>query len=203
MNSECDKLALHFKYCALIALLAFIAMATERWSQKETFTTYLSNAATMTSLLLGVVAIFYSFISNDSLSRSLGSISTVSTEVQGARHQIGQFLDLTKSATDASASNTTLVQAASQNLTTNLESLQQTLKAIADQNTTLRELVAVLPSRLEVLESKVGDVAEALGEKPPQAQSALTPEDISARAIERLLCLCRQDAGVGKQILKY
>jgi len=187
MTNECDKLALHFKYCALIALMAFIALATERWSEKESFTTYLSNAATMTSLLLAVVAIFYSFISNDSLSRSLGSITTVSTEVQGARQQIVQFLDLTRSATEASSANTALVQTASQDLTTNLLSLRETLEAIASQNGTLRDFVSVLPTRLEQIESKVGDVAKALGEKPAQAVPTLTPSDISERAVSRFL----------------
>ena len=61
MEQSCEKLSLHFKYCGFIAVMVVVAIATERWSTSKDFTTYLSNAATMTSLLLGVVAIFYSF----------------------------------------------------------------------------------------------------------------------------------------------
>lgn len=182
-----DTLALHFKYCAFIAIMMIVAVATDRWSEKPDFTVYLSNAATMTSLLLAVVAIFYSFVSNDSLSRSLGGITAISSEVQGARQQIGQYLDLTRSAADASSHNAALLRDASQAVTASLASLDDTLRAIAGQNQTLQELVGTLPTRIDQLESKVGDVAKALGEKPAQTQTAPSPNDISASAVEKFL----------------
>lgn len=76
--------------------MVIIAIATEKWSSKGEFTTYLSNAATMTSLFLGVVAIFYSFVSNDSMSRSLGSITTITSEVGAVRDEINNFVGITK-----------------------------------------------------------------------------------------------------------
>lgn len=187
MNVDYDRLALHFKYSALIALLLLIAVATDRWSAKPDFTTYLSNAATMTSLLLGVVAIFYSFISNDSMSRSLGSISTVSADVQAARHDIAQFVDTTKNTNETAASNLALVRDSSDALGASLAQLEQTLGKISEKNESLQTLVASLPTRFDQLESKVGDVAKAIGEKPQQAQPAPTPDDISPKVIGRFL----------------
>lgn len=187
MNNNCDKLALHFKYCAFIALMVVIAVSTDRWTDKQGFTTYLSNAATMTSLLLGVVAIFYSFISNDSMSRSLGSITTVSSEVRDARTQIETFVELTKAATDESAKNTGLVHDTSVTLSTSLTSLDETLHAISSQNETLKMLVANLPTRIDQLESKFVDVAKAIGEKPQKSEPPLASGDIPKQVIQRFL----------------
>lgn len=187
MNVNAEVLSLHFKYCALIAVMIIIAIATERWSSSKEFTTYLSNAATMTSLLLGVVAIFYSFVSNDSMSRSLGSISTITTEIRDVRNEIGGFVDLTKQATVTSSNNTELMRDASATLTTSMASLNETLVLLSTQNETLKGLVSSLPTQIDQLDTKVDEVAKAIGEKPQQNQLAVTPTDISVRAIERFL----------------
>lgn len=187
MNADAERLGLHFKYCALIAVMLVIAIATERWSSSKEFTTYLSNAATMTSLFLGVVAIFYSFVSNDSMSRSLGSITTITTEVRDVRNEIEDFANLTKQATDVSSSNTALVRDASATLTTSLTSFHETLNALSTQNETLKGLVSSLPTRIEQLETKVGDVAKAIGEKPQQEVPPVTAADLSDRAVDRFL----------------
>lgn len=183
MEQSSEKLALHFKYCGFIAVMIVVAIATERWSTSKDFTTYLSNAATMTSLLLGVVAIFYSFISNDGMSRSLGSITLVSTEVRETREDIKQFSKLTQDATRESQSNTASVQKASSDLSQSLGLLSGTLGQLSEQNDALKNLISALPTRMDQLEAKFGDVAKAVGEKPqpaqpPQATDAPVPVNI-------------------------
>lgn len=164
-----------------------IAIATDRWSEKPDFTTYLSNAATMTSLLLGVVAIFYSFISNDSMSRSLGSITTVSSDVQVARHEIAQFVATAKTTNETNEKTTNLVNNSSAILTASISKLEITLSEISNQNKTLNSLLGGIPTRFDQLESKVEDVAKVLGEKPLQPNTATTPSDISPDAITAFL----------------
>lgn len=187
MDNNFEKLALHFKYCALIAVMILVFLATERWSGNKDFTTYLSNAATMTSLLLGVVAIFYSFISNDGMSRSLGSISTVTDEVRDVRADIQKFAEQTKVSTETAAANNTLVKGASTELSTTMTSLAETLGALSSQNDTLKDLVASLPTRIDQLENKFGDVAKAIGEKPQQIQAQTASEEISAKVVQNFL----------------
>lgn len=187
MNQSCEKLSLHFKYCGFIAAMAIVMIATEKWSVNKDFTIYLSNAATMTSLLLGVVAIFYSFISNDGLSRSLGSINTISTEVRGIREEIEEFSQLTQDATDESASNAVLVREASSTLSHSLGSLSSTLQRISEQNETLNGLISVLPMRIDQLETKFGDVAKAIGEKPQAHQTTASIEPIPPNNVEKFL----------------
>ncbi len=187
MDLSREQLSLHFKYCGFIAVMIVVAIATEKWSASNDFTTYLSNAATMTSLLLGVVAIFYSFVSNDGMSRSLGSITTVSSEVRGVREEIAQFATLTQAATRESQNNTVSVRNASSDLSQSIGLLSVTLQQLSEQNDALKELVSALPVRMDQLEAKFGDVAKAVGEKPQPAQP---PQPVEAPApvnIERFL----------------
>lgn len=188
--SNCDdKSKLHLKYWIFILTLFIVGIATDRWTAQKDFTVYLSNAATMTSLLLGLVAIFYSFISNDGLSRSLGSITTVADEVGETRHQIEKYVTQTKEATDLSSENAVLLKVASGDVTFALTSLNATLKEITEQNSSLQELVSALPTRFDQLESKVVGVANSIGEKPARTVSAdvASSQDISADVVSLFL----------------
>ena len=197
MANDTDKLTLHFMYSVLILLMVLIAVATDRWTSQAHFTEYLGNAATMTSLVLGLVAIFYSFISNDSLSKSLGSITTVSSEVKESKEQITRYLDLTKNATIAGAESAELLERASNDITLNLSSLTSTLNAISEKNDALQSLVSNLPSRFEQLEVMVGDVAKAIGEKPQSA--AGSRDGIDSQAVDVFL----SRASLSNNLLTY
>lgn len=185
--TEAERIALHFKYCTLILVMIVVAVATDRWTAQKDFTTYLSNAATMTSLVLGLVAIFYSFIANDGLSKSLGSIATVSADVRESKSEIAKYVDLTKETTAVGATNAALLIGASDEVKSSLSTLDATLRAISTQNEHLQSLVTSLPSRIDQLESKVGDVAKVLGEKTPQPGTAASSADISTRVVELFL----------------
>lgn len=187
METKLDRLKLHFKYSVVIAVMLLIFTATEKWSGNDDFTTYLSNAATMTSLLLGVVAIFYSFISNDGMSRSLGSIATVSDEVREVRGEIEEFSNLTREATAESANNTVLVRNASDSLTASLEQLSVTLRKISDENNALQGLISDIPSRFEKLELRLGDVANNWGERPQSGEKTSVVNEIPATFIDEFI----------------
>lgn len=187
MSNNTESLVLHFKYCALIAVMLLVFLATERWSANKDFTTYLSNAATMTLLLLGIVAIFYSFISNDGMSRSLGSISTVASEVREVRGDIQKFAEQTQISAETATTNNTIVRAASSELSGTMTSLTETLNAISSQNETLKDLVAKLPSRIDQLETKFEDVAKSITEKPQQLQPPTSTADIPNNVVVRFL----------------
>lgn len=186
MNDK-DILAIHFKYCMFIAVMIVIAVATERWSSSKDFTTYLSNAATMTSLFLGVIAILYSFVSNDSMARSLGSITTVTDQVREVRGQIAEYVRLTADSTQAVQSSGSEIRDASGAISDSLGSLDETLKELSSQNQELRTLLGSLPTRFEQLETKVGDFAKAVGEKPAPAQAPapITAADIAPQIVTK------------------
>jgi hypothetical protein len=159
-----SKITLHLGYWIVILVLPLILVTTEKWSAQPKFTEYLSNAATMTSLLLGLVAIIYSFVSNDGLAKSLGSINTVSDEVRKSKEQISSFVQKTESANVLGDENRKALQEISSSLSTNLEALHTALETVAAQT-------GALPSRLEKIEDSFSEITRALGTKPPVAQS--------------------------------
>jgi hypothetical protein len=160
-----ERIRIHFVYVVVILTTTIVIVATDRWSGKANFTEYLSNVATMTSLLLGLVAIFYSFVANDGLSRSLGSISTVSDEVRSSKEQIAKYVEVTSESAKTATENAHLLQSVSADVSRTLASLGETLRVVSDESHNLQALVSSLPPKLDQLETKVGDVAKALGTK--------------------------------------
>jgi len=187
MNHENEKLRIHFAYWIFILVGLLIIVATDRWSAQPKFTEYLSNAATMTSLVLGLVAIFYSFIANDGLSKSLGNITTVSDEVKQSKEQISKYLGLTQATTSAAKENADAIHALSSDVGSTLQNLSDVLAAIRTETATLNCNVSVLPERLNQLETNVIDATKTLGEKPNSPSVTDANPTISPQAAERFL----------------
>ena len=188
MNSEIEKLRLHFVYCSIILVLVIIAIATDRWTEQQKFTEYLSNAATMTSLVLGLVAIFYSFIANDGLSKSLGNINTISETISQTKERISEYLGLTEAATAATRISTDEMRKLSDKVEKDLAALNETLRDIGKKSELLHGSISALPSRLDQLESNVLDATKAVSEKikSPQPTDA-TPQALDSAVVKRFL----------------
>ncbi|MDY4295906.1 MULTISPECIES: hypothetical protein [unclassified Xanthomonas] len=71
-----SNLGVHFFYVALILSLAIVLLITFDWTHLQGFTEYLSVAATVTSLVLGILAIIFGFVSSGTISQSLGSVES-------------------------------------------------------------------------------------------------------------------------------
>ena len=77
-----STLKLHFFYVTLILCAAIILLATQNWTKLPGFTDYLNVAATVTSLVLGVLAIIYSFVSSNSTNNFLGFVEASTREMR-------------------------------------------------------------------------------------------------------------------------
>lgn len=187
MDSSLEKLRIHFFYCAVILTLVIIAIATDRWTLQPKFTEFLSNAATMTSLVLGLVAIFYSFIANNGLSKSLGSIGTVSEEVRSSREQIVRQVALGAQTTKATERSAELIESASSSISANLSTLSSTLSAIQIHTEFLHGSLGDLPNRLDQLETKLLDATKVLGTKPTQPSAPLGDKSIDPAIVRSFL----------------
>lgn len=168
MNDKLEKLRLHFFYSTVILVMIIIAVATTEWTLQPKFTEFLSNAATMTSLVLGLIAIFYSFIANDGLSKSLGSIGAVSEEIKSSKEQIVQQVAAGSETTKAAERSARLIDAASSSIDSSLTSLSTTLSLIQKHTEVLHVSLADLPTRLDQLETKMIDATRSLGQKPAE-----------------------------------
>jgi hypothetical protein len=187
MKVSNEHLHIHFAYWIIILVLFIIAIATDRWTAQQKFTEYLSNAATMTSLVLGLVAIFYSFIANDGLSRSLGNINSVSSEIKEAKEKIAAYVELTNAAGATARDSAEQMQRVSQQVDSNLISLSGTLTAIRSQTDRLDDAFAALPVRLDKLESNVLDATKSLGEKAAPPAAAADAKLMDASIVKRFL----------------
>ncbi|GAA0412702.1 hypothetical protein ACFOY5_04520 [Massilia aurea] len=80
-EKEHNSLQIHFFYTVVILVGIILILATRNWTSLPGFTEYLSVAATITSLVLGVLAIIYSFVSSNSMNGSLGSIQASAQDI--------------------------------------------------------------------------------------------------------------------------
>lgn len=184
---EHEKLKLHFAYLVIILVFAMILLATGQFTPKEKFTEYLSNAATLVSVVLGLVAIFYSFISNDSLSKSLGSISNVSEQIAKTREQISIYVDRTAETGQIAESGAKLLNSATVEMKHSLSTLTEAMEAIRTQTGEFSSIVGEIPVKLEKLETTFLDAAKSFGEKP-KVKTNLAPNVIlSDPVVEKFL----------------
>jgi len=191
IDGRVEKIKLHFFYCSVILVMIIIAIATDRWTLMPKFTEFLSNAATMTSLVLGLIAIFYSFIANDGLSKSLGSIGAVSEEIKSSKEQIVRQVSAGAETTKAAERSAVLIDSASSSISSSLTSLSATLAAIQTHT-------EGLPTRLDQLETKVIDATRSLGQKPEQ-QSLSNGKIIDNKIVQNFL----EKSSIAANLLTY
>lgn len=159
----------HFFYivCFLICVIIFIASG--QWTDKPGFTSYLSNAATFTSLVLGLVAIFYSFIANDSIGKNLGGVSEA----------VKQIDTLSSSINNSIAS---------------IEEAKKTSEIIKEN---ISNLVSDLNSKISSLESSVSDVRQFRDLLDSSIKDGFTKvaDDIKSLKSEKILNSNGKDLG--------
>jgi hypothetical protein len=171
-------------------LISFtVLVMTDRWTQNRDFTQYLSNAATMTSLLLGVVAIFYSFISNNSMSNSLGSISEISKDVKKVGSQIAEYQEISGGLIDEGKRSTQAFEHASKDIKDNLHNFHSLLKAMDEKTLAMRDFMEGIPSQIVQLEEKFNKFAD---NSQKQKEVTTTIRKVKTWSLERFIS--RSDA---------
>lgn len=165
MNHKC-KSTIHYRYWLLMMAMILVAVATDRWTGKEGFTSYLSNAATITSLLLGVVAIFYSFVSNSSISTSLGSIGSISDEVTKTNKSVGEYVSLAKEIESMGRLNLQSMEVVSDEMRKGLLEFSQLLASMGEKNDDMHLLISGFPKKFNDIEIKIADAFSSDKKRP-------------------------------------
>jgi len=109
---EKKELKIHGFYIISILIAIIICLAAFQMGDNEKMIEYISFAATISSILLAVIAIIYSFYSNSAMSQSLGSLDSISREV---------------------IKNTLQMTEATENLKSKIEEIPTFLKPIEDK----------------------------------------------------------------------
>lgn len=138
---EHGYLKIHFFYVCLLLSLTIIVLVSFNWTSLEGFTDYLSVAATLTSLVLGLLAIIYSFFSSGSINQSLGSLEDASRQMRLVAQDFKVL-----------ASDSSNIQQKAENRTERLhdliENMQGALDKLASTTQSLAGSVDTLPERI-------------------------------------------------------
>jgi hypothetical protein len=155
-------LKIHFFYIVLILTLVIVFLMTDRWTNQGNFTEYLTNAGTMVSLVLALVAIFYAFITNSGLSKSLGEINKISEDFSSSNRSILSLVEKAEVITKTGSTNTDRISNISLELKENVARLETGLVSLSAQTTSLLDTVSQLPSQLGGLEKGILDTRHEL-----------------------------------------
>lgn len=186
MDDSNSRAVLHLKYnfayITLILLAVLLTVVAHKWTPQPRFTEYLSNAATLASLLLALVAIVYSFISSESISKSLGQISMISRDVRVSRDEVREFIGTAKEINIQADEGVHRFQLASAQISGELANLNQTIDSPDSHTRSLQETVIEIPVRLSQIEDRFGGLEKAVNEKhsQPDAQPPSPAQAFSA-----------------------
>ncbi|MDF0501572.1 hypothetical protein POK33_12670 [Burkholderia cenocepacia] len=155
MDGNLRNHEIHYRYWIVILVFLLIVAVTVNWTTQPKFTEYIGNAATLISLVLGVVAIFYSYISNNSLSSSLGNISTASESLKGSEIEIKSVLEHSKLLASNHQENIRKLSEISDSVQTSVLTLSRAMEEVSAKTTELQSTVREVPSQLGVIAGKL------------------------------------------------
>ena len=133
---EKNELKIHGFYIILILITIIICLSAVKMGDNEKMFNYISFAATISSILLAVIAIIYSFYSNSSMSQSLGSLDSISKDV---------------------AKNTLEMTSATEDLRKKIEEIPFYLKPIEDKADLTNSRLEQLSKSPQISSSKIMD----------------------------------------------
>ena len=148
---------IHHRYILGILSGLLVIVATTIWTEKNDFTVYLTNIATAVSLVLGLVAIFYAFISNNNLSKSIGNISNISHSITKVESKFSNFLESSVELSNNSKSSVNHIKIASNKIEKNLQTLIEILSKINEKTEFLQQTVNTIPDDLKRLRLDIED----------------------------------------------
>ena len=172
-----SRVSLHLMYVTGIAVVASIVLATFEWTPQPHFTEYISNAATLTSLVLSVVAIFYSFVSTQDLSRSLGSIAGVEREITKAQQGLTAAANDIAAGRESLSGSSVLLQRATNVLEEKLGAFHRALANVGETTTAMHASLVVVDTKVSAL----SDAMNATGHTPAASRDvSLTQHQVDA-----------------------
>lgn len=139
-----EVVQVHFFYVVLILVGVLILMATRNWTKLDGFTEYLSVAATITSLVLGILAIIYSFVTSNSTNSFLGSVESSAKEMKS----VGSDLQVVLSKGQELQIH---AQQRNEELHSLIDSLRGTVEDLTKNTSSIVGTVESIPGKIESL----------------------------------------------------
>ena len=186
---ETKTLKLHFFYITLILSGIIIVIATRNWTNLTGFTEYLSVAATITSLVLGILAIIYSFVSSNSTTSFLGSVETSAKEMGMIGSELQSILTKGQALQESAGEKNEELHELIKSLRFNIETLTTTTAEMVGK-------VDHLPERFDTIKVDLLTLmAEKSDSKPSMSANSLWPK-------ERLKSFIKNNSAIGVVVMK-
>ena len=148
-DSKASKnIGIHFFYVALILSLTIVVLITKNWTKLSGFTEYLNVAATVSSLVLGILAIIYSFVSSGAMSSFLGSIERANKDMGQVTTALGDVVNKGQKIQEQAEARTVQLHSLATNLSLSINELTKTTHNI-------KQSVDALPQRIDSIKERL------------------------------------------------
>ncbi len=162
---------IHFFYVTLILVLTIVGLITHRWTDIPGFREYLTVGATVTSLVLGVLAIIYSFVATGQQSSVLGAVQAAATSTGGAVGKLDGFMTSARELQAEAAKRTADLHVLTQALAASVNEIRDETKALVMASGEVAGKVNLLPSQLGEIKS----IIEQSGKSVPKPAISTPP----------------------------
>ena len=147
-STQRGSIRLHFFYVTLILSLSIIALVTNDWTKLQGFTEYLNVAATVTSLVLGLLAIIYAFVSTGAMNQFLGSIQGSTSAINRIAGEMRETLITGQEVQSRADTRTEELHNLAQSLAVSLSSLDESTQSLCGK-------VESIPTQLTALQETI------------------------------------------------
>lgn len=158
--SSLSELKIHFFYVTVILVSIIIALFTVGSVAQDRLSEYLSSAATITSVVLGVLAIIYAFISNDSFSKATGKLSEIVDSSKKASNNLVDVLGQVQDVANASGENSRSLTDLVGKITNEISELTKTTKSLETATNGIAGILPTIPSGLEEIKKRFDALPE-------------------------------------------
>lgn len=165
-------LKIHFFYVSFILSGLIVLVATTAWTKIEGFTNYIGVAATITSLVLGILAIIYSFVSSGSTNQFLGSIESSANSIREIGGKLGEVFE---SGQELQAK----AQARNEELHVIIENLRSVIDLVSNRTVEIAGAVETIPNHLIEIRQQMIILQNEGGQRVsemPVSEAALSEE---------------------------
>lgn len=197
-TQEKSTLGIHFFYVTLILIISIILLATTKWTELPKFTDYLSTAATITSLVLGLLAIIYAYISNDSLSQTTGIVSSAANEAQDATLKISSLVSTVEGLTTGTSKTNDKLAEILGELNNQLIHLDNTTNTLDKHTHLISEALPEIPKGLQKIEKRFEEFSQSVASSGSKKQ-----EDLNDELLDKLAEVCIANASPAGALLMH
>jgi hypothetical protein len=171
-----NSITVHFFYVVLILVLIIIAIASVRYGENTNLVNYISFAGTISSILLAVTAIIYSYYSTNSFSQNVGTLDSSTKKISESSTKLFQIIE---------------------KLDLKIDNIPDHLKGVEEKATRTYDLVEKLSNDFNVSKHQNGETNIKESDLPPDLiKSFITDNSFIGQKIIYACCMSYNESRI-------